>query len=87
VAGGVRKNKDWRMASSITLSRLADKGAETVKVNPTRIKAVDKEMESFGIFDPRGRRWKQYRIQEPCAVLTIERVSTAQMLTQIWSDS
>ena len=37
------------MATYIMLSRLTDKGAETVKVNPGRIKAVDTEMEALGI--------------------------------------
>jgi uncharacterized protein with GYD domain len=37
------------MATYIMLSRLTDKGAETVKENPARIQAVDKELESFGV--------------------------------------
>jgi uncharacterized protein with GYD domain len=37
------------MATYIMLTRLTDRGAETIKENPTRIQAVDKEMEGFGI--------------------------------------
>jgi uncharacterized protein with GYD domain len=37
------------MATYIMLSRLTDKGAETIKENPTRIQAVDKELEKFGV--------------------------------------
>jgi uncharacterized protein with GYD domain len=37
------------MATYIMLSRLTDKGAETVKMNPGRIKTVDKEIEALGI--------------------------------------
>jgi uncharacterized protein with GYD domain len=37
------------MATYIMLSRLTDKGAETVKDTPERIKAVDKEIESLGV--------------------------------------
>jgi uncharacterized protein with GYD domain len=31
------------------LTRLTDKGAETIKENPARIQAVDKEVEAFGV--------------------------------------
>jgi uncharacterized protein with GYD domain len=37
------------MATYIMLSRLTDKGAETVKDKPERIKAVDKEIEALGV--------------------------------------
>lgn len=37
------------MATYIMLSRLTDKGAETVRDNPGRIAAVDKELESLGV--------------------------------------
>jgi uncharacterized protein with GYD domain len=37
------------MATYIMLSRLTDKGAETVKSNPTRIKAVDEELAALGV--------------------------------------
>jgi len=37
------------MATYIMLTRLTDKGAETIKENPTRIQAVDKELEKFGV--------------------------------------
>jgi uncharacterized protein with GYD domain len=37
------------MATYIMLSRLTDKGAETVKSNPTRIKAVDQELAALGV--------------------------------------
>ncbi|HEX9369872.1 MAG TPA: GYD domain-containing protein [Roseiflexaceae bacterium] len=37
------------MATYIMLSRLTDKGAETVKENPARITAVDKELEAYGV--------------------------------------
>jgi uncharacterized protein with GYD domain len=31
------------------LTRLTDKGAETIKENPSRIEAVTKELEAFGV--------------------------------------
>ena len=37
------------MATYIMLTRLTDRGAETIKGNPARIQAVDKEMEGFGV--------------------------------------
>ncbi len=37
------------MATYITLSRLTDKGAETLKENPSRIEVVDRELEKFGV--------------------------------------
>jgi uncharacterized protein with GYD domain len=37
------------MATYIMLTRLTDKGAETIKENPARIQAVDREMEKFGV--------------------------------------
>jgi uncharacterized protein with GYD domain len=37
------------MAMYIMLTRLTDKGAETIKENPNRIQAVDKELEKFGV--------------------------------------
>jgi uncharacterized protein with GYD domain len=37
------------MATYIMLSRLTDKGAETVKENPARIKAVDQELAALGV--------------------------------------
>jgi len=36
------------MATYILLSVMTDEGAETVKKNPTRIKEVNKEIESLG---------------------------------------
>jgi uncharacterized protein with GYD domain len=37
------------MATYIMLTRLTDKGAETTKKNPSRIEAVSKELEKFGV--------------------------------------
>jgi uncharacterized protein with GYD domain len=37
------------MATYIMLTRLTDKGAETIKTTPERIQAVDKELEAFGV--------------------------------------
>jgi uncharacterized protein with GYD domain len=37
------------MATYIMLTRLTDRGAETIRENPSRIQAVDKEMEAFGV--------------------------------------
>ena len=37
------------MATYIMLTRLTDKGAETIKKNPPRIEAVSKELEKFGV--------------------------------------
>ena len=37
------------MATYIMLTRLTDKGAVTIKENPARIQAVDKELEKFGV--------------------------------------
>ena len=37
------------MATYIMLTRLTDKGAETIKENPARIEAVAKELEAFGV--------------------------------------
>jgi uncharacterized protein with GYD domain len=37
------------MATYIMLTRLTDKGAETIKENPARIQSVDREMEAFGV--------------------------------------
>jgi uncharacterized protein with GYD domain len=37
------------MATYIMLTRLTDKGAETIKENPGRIEAVAKELEAFGV--------------------------------------
>jgi uncharacterized protein with GYD domain len=37
------------MATYIMLTRLTDKGAETIKENPARIEAVAKELEGFGV--------------------------------------
>ncbi len=37
------------MPTYIMLSRLTDQGAETIKENPARIKAVDEEMEALGL--------------------------------------
>ena len=37
------------MATYIMLTRLTDKGAETIKEHPERIAAVAKEMEAFGV--------------------------------------
>ncbi len=36
------------MTTFILLSKVTDKGAETIKKNPERIKEVNKEIESFG---------------------------------------
>jgi uncharacterized protein with GYD domain len=38
-----------KMATYIMLSRLTDSGAETIKENPARIEAVDKELEAYGV--------------------------------------
>ncbi len=37
------------MATYIMLSALTDEGAKTIKTNPTRIKAVNKEIEALGV--------------------------------------
>jgi uncharacterized protein with GYD domain len=37
------------MATYIMLTRLTDKGAETINKNPPRIEAVSKELEKFGV--------------------------------------
>ena len=37
------------MATYIMLTRLTDKGAETIKENPGRIEAVTRELEGFGV--------------------------------------
>ena len=37
------------MATYIMLSSLTEKGSETVKSKPDRIKAVDQELEQFGV--------------------------------------
>jgi uncharacterized protein with GYD domain len=37
------------MATYIMLTRLTDKGAETIKEKPDRIAAVAKELEAFGV--------------------------------------
>ena len=37
------------MSTYIILSRLTDKGAETLKDKPQRLKEVNKEMEGFGL--------------------------------------
>jgi uncharacterized protein with GYD domain len=37
------------MAAYIMLTRLTDKGAETIKEHPARIEAVAKELEGFGV--------------------------------------
>jgi uncharacterized protein with GYD domain len=37
------------MATYIMLTRLTDKGAETIKEHPGRIEAVAKELEGFGV--------------------------------------
>jgi uncharacterized protein with GYD domain len=37
------------MATYIMLTRLTDKGAQTIKENPPRIEAVSKELEKFGV--------------------------------------
>jgi uncharacterized protein with GYD domain len=54
------------MATYIMLSRLTDKGSETVKENPARIKAVDQELESFGV-----RVIAQYAVLGPYDFVTI----------------
>jgi uncharacterized protein with GYD domain len=54
------------MAIYIMLSKLTDKGSETVKENPGRIKTVAKEMESFGV-----RVIGQYAVLGPYDFVTI----------------
>jgi uncharacterized protein with GYD domain len=54
------------MATYIMLSRLTDKGAETVKANPARIKAVAREIEAFGV-----RVVAQYAVLGPYDFVTI----------------
>jgi uncharacterized protein with GYD domain len=54
------------MATYIMLSRLTDKGSETVRENPGRIKAVDQELESFGV-----RVMAQYAVLGPYDFVTI----------------
>jgi uncharacterized protein with GYD domain len=48
------------------LTRLTDKGAETIKANPARIEAVDKEMEGFGV-----KVVAQYAVLGPYDFVTI----------------
>jgi uncharacterized protein with GYD domain len=54
------------MATYIMLSRLTDKGSETVKENPARIKTVAREVESFGV-----RVVAQYAVLGPYDFVTI----------------
>jgi uncharacterized protein with GYD domain len=54
------------MATYIMLSNLTDRGAETVKEHPTRIKAVDRELESFGV-----KVLAQYAVLGPYDFVTI----------------
>jgi uncharacterized protein with GYD domain len=54
------------MATYIMLTRLTDKGAETIKENPTRIQAVDKEMEKFG-----AKVVAQYAVLGPFDFVTV----------------
>ena len=54
------------MATYIMLSRLTDKGSETVRENPGRIKAVDQELESFGV-----KVMAQYAVLGPYDFVTI----------------
>jgi uncharacterized protein with GYD domain len=54
------------MATYIMLSRLTDKGSQTVKENPERIKAVDQELESFGV-----KVVAQYAVLGPYDFVTI----------------
>jgi len=37
------------MATYVMLSRVTEKGSATLKENPGRIRAVDEELESFGV--------------------------------------
>jgi uncharacterized protein with GYD domain len=48
------------------LTRLTDKGAETIKDNPARIEAVDKEVEAFGV-----KVVAQYAVLGPYDFVTI----------------
>jgi uncharacterized protein with GYD domain len=54
------------MATYIMLTRLTDRGAETIKENPARIQAVDKEMEGFGV-----KVVAQYALLGPYDFLTV----------------
>ena len=54
------------MPTYIMLSKLTDKGSETVKGNPARIKTVAREMESFGV-----RVIGQYAVLGPYDFVTI----------------
>ena len=54
------------MATYIMLTRLTDRGAETIKENPTRIQAVDKEMEKFG-----AKVVAQYAVLGPFDFVTV----------------
>jgi uncharacterized protein with GYD domain len=54
------------MATYIMLTRLTDKGAETIKENPTRIQAIDKEMEKFG-----AKVVAQYAVLGPFDFVTV----------------
>ena len=54
------------MPTYIMLSKLTDKGSETVKGNPERIKTVAREMESFGV-----RVIGQYAVLGPYDFVTI----------------
>jgi uncharacterized protein with GYD domain len=54
------------MATYIMLSKLTDKGSQTVKESPGRIKAVDQELESFGV-----KVVAQYAVLGPYDFVTI----------------
>jgi uncharacterized protein with GYD domain len=54
------------MATYFMLTRLTDRGAETVKDNPARIQAVDKEVEGFGV-----KVVAQYAVLGPYDFVTI----------------
>src|SRR5262249_33728913 len=49
LTGGRPCERRWKMATYIMLTRLTDKGAETIKENPARIEAVSKELEKVGV--------------------------------------
>lgn len=58
------------MAAYIMLSRLTDDGAETIKEQPERIKAVDSEIEAMGV-----RVVAQYAVMGPYDFVTIVEAS------------
>jgi len=72
------------MATYIMLSKLTDRGAETVKDQPARIKAVDQEIEAFGV-----KVLAQYAVLGPYDFVTIvdapDNMAVARVSTEIVS--